>query len=123
MRAEIMNSLLIAMLVLLTPTLAGAGTITVDFGIPLTITTTTEQDKDLERVLADLNAVRASFTRPLPALTVGEYLHDVLSNAVKTAVQEGRRKNALDACAAYTSLPRERQSSIRTELGGKAPCE
>ena len=104
---------------LLIPSAVSAGTITLNFGTPQTITTTAAQDAALTRTLAAVNRDRL----PTDQLaTVELWLREVLQSAVASYVAEARTRNAEDACGTFRGLPAPQQAMITGLLGGKSPC-
>ncbi len=100
-----------------------AGTVTFDFGgTPVTLTTTARQDAALARLLVRDNAVRAGNVPPDAALTVEEYVRQVLLADIQGFRNAGEGVDQKDACTAYQALVLSGQNQIKTALGGHNPC-
>lgn len=100
---------------------AHAGSITLNFGAPLTVTTNADQDAALQRVLASVNADRSAGGLSTYA-TVEAWLRDILVSAVKSYQDQAKTMDAGDACATYKALSASAQATIDGVLNGKSPC-
>ena len=100
---------------------ADAGSISLDFGAPITITTTTAQDASLTRLLAKINAERVA-SGQTPYATREAWLKDILVGAVQSYRDQAAKADAEDACVTYAAASTTVQNQIKTALGGKAPC-
>ena len=116
-------SVLLAMLVVLWHVLpVAAGSITINFGAPQTLTTTASHDAFLTNMLARENARRAAQTPPLGAFTMERYLQDLIVKMLRGYQTEAAGLDSQDACATFQGLLTAQQQSILTSLGGKSPC-
>ena len=98
---------------------ATAGSITMSFGAPQTLTTTGGQDAKLAKFLAKDNAERV--TQGLPTRTLEQYLLDVLTAAVTSYLKGADERDAVDACAKYKTLSGAEKTTITTLLLAN-PC-
>jgi hypothetical protein len=90
---------------------AEAGTITLDFGAPLTLTTTAGQDAALQRLRA------ISQARGLPYTTVEIMLRAFLVEHVGNRVQEAKQLDAGEGCERYRTLTAAQQATIDSNFG------
>src|SRR5919106_537942 len=102
---------LACMMILLTASVAHAGTITLNFGAPLTITTTAAQDAALERLRA------ISQARGLPYTTIEIMLRAFLVEQVQGRVQEAKQLDAGEGCERYRNLTPAQQATIDSNFG------
>lgn len=98
---------------------ATAGTITMSFGAPQTLTTTAGQDAKLARLITADNAARTA--QGLPTRTLEQYLVDVLTDAVKSYLAQTDAADVVAACAKYKTLSGAARTQIDTALSG-SPC-
>lgn len=108
------------LLMMMSP-VAHAGTITLNFGAPLTVTTSADQDAALQRMLTRVNAERSAGGFSTYA-TIEAWLRDVLVSAVKSYKEQAKTLDAGDACATYKALSASEQATIDGALNGKSPC-
>jgi hypothetical protein len=102
---------------------AEAGTITLNFGAPQTLTTTAPQDAALQRLVARSNADRAGQVPPLPARTIEQYLRDVLITAVGSYFLQAKEAEGEDFCIAWKAkTPAERAAVVTAHGGNEPPC-
>jgi hypothetical protein len=98
------------------PLIASAGTVTFDFGTPLTLSTTPKQDLLLERARSDANLQAES------RLTMEEFLREALIREIQAAVQSARKANQTTACEKFQTATPEIQAQIMGALDDKNPC-
>jgi hypothetical protein len=96
---------------------AEAGTITLSFGAPQTITTTAAQDARLEKLRAHSQA------RGLPYATIEAMLRAFLLDHLQQKVEEARGVEGGDFCAAFKAkTPAERAATIAAHGGNEPAC-
>lgn len=113
---------LVLLMILAVAMPAESGSITFDFGSPLTLSTTAAQDAAIQKLVDAVNTRRAAATPPLGPITREQYLRSILVDAVASYVKEVQVLEAVEACMAYTALTTVEQDDIKTRLGGRAPC-
>ena len=109
------------LVVLFAPLPASAGTITLNFGAPVTITTTTAEDAALERARVALGRRRGR-EGGVQFATVEAMLREILSDAIVHHKRGADDLDAGDACVAYKALTAAQRNAINAQLGGKSPC-
>lgn len=109
---------------LLTCSLAHAvDTITIDLGgTPVVLSVNATNKALLARLLTRENARRAAQVPPLAALTLEQYVRDLIVDMVRGYKVQSAGQDYLDACATFQTLTAARQAVIVAEMGGTSPC-
>jgi hypothetical protein len=118
-----MRALVLTALLMLTTEAASAGSITLDFGAPVTITTTAQQDAALARIRQHLNA-------SLPAAeqhaTTEAMLRSILVSAIASYRDQAATLHRDDACTHYRALTAAQRATVDANFGPpgqpKSPC-
>ena len=76
----------------------------------------------LTRLLTRENARRAAPSPPLIALSLEEFVRDLLVDMVRGYRVQSAGQDHVDACAAFKLLNQTGQTNIITNLGGHSPC-
>lgn len=111
-------------LALLLPSFSAAvDTITIDLGgTPLVMPVSTTNKTMLARLLTRENARRAAQLPPLAALTLEQYVRDLIVDMVRGYKVQSAGQDHVDACTAFKALSGVEQTTITTQLGGVSPC-
>lgn len=117
-----MVSLVLMLMAIVLGGIAEAGTITIDFGAPVTITTTAAQDAAIQKLVDRVNSERASQDPPLPALTREQWIRGVMAQAIQSYRDQAAHIDAIEACVVFKSLTVAQQTALISALGGKSPC-
>jgi hypothetical protein len=100
-----------------------AGTVTFTFGgNPVTLTTTAGQDTFLARLRVRENAHRAALTPSQSALTLEEYVRDIVVTALGRYRLQAETVDQSDACENFRALTVGQRNTIITTLGDRNPC-
>jgi hypothetical protein len=115
-------SLVLCVLGLMTAPLE-AGTITYNFGgTTVTRTTNATQDAKLTRLLAKENLLRAARTPPDAALTLEQYLDQILIADLVARNQQADSYEKGDFCTVFPTLTQAQRNQIMTTGGNNNPC-
>lgn len=112
-----MKLILTAIMILLLTTGAWAGSITLDFGTPLTITTSAKQDAAIQTLVDDSNDKRAKANPPLSAQSKEQYLRSVLVSAIKSWRQQVDDRQGQGVKSAWQSADQATKDQIKALLG------
>lgn len=100
-----------------------ADSITTDLGgTPVVLPIAPATKALLTRLLARENARRAAQSPPLVALTLEQYVRDLIVDMVRGYKVQSAGQDHVDACAAFKTLSGAEQATIMTQLGGVSPC-
>ena len=106
---------LLALSLWLVPLGAGAGTVTINFGgTPVVLSTNASQDADLGDLLADENAARAARTPPDTALSMEQYLGQIIAATVQGYTGQATSNNLRKLCTRWPSLTGAQKTQVRT---------
>ena len=109
------------------PLLAGPGhaadQITIELGgTPVVLSVTAMNKAVLTRLLTRENARRAAQTPPLAALTLEQYVRDLIVDMVRGYKVQNAGQDHVDACVTFKTLTAAQQNTIITQMGGTSPC-
>ena len=100
-----------------------ADTITIDLGgTPVVLSVNATNKALLTRLLTRENARRAAQTPPLAALTLEQYVRDLIVDMVRGYKVQSAGQDHVDACATFNTLTAAQQNTIITQMGGTSPC-
>lgn len=85
-------------------------------GATVTLTPTTAQVTALQKVVADVNKSEGTM------LTVNEWLRDLLTSRVQSAVDAYQASERTTACANYQAATAAVRTQVNAALGGHSPC-
>ena len=116
--------LCLVMLVFLLPRLAEAvDTVTVDFGGTPTVLSINAANKTLlTRMMTQENARRAAKSPPLAALTLADFVRDLIVDMVRGYKVQTAGQDHVDACTTFKALSAGAQATLVTQFGGTSPC-
>ena len=111
-------------LILLTASMAHAiNDITIDLGdTPVALNLNAANKAMLTRLMTRENARRAAQSPPLVALTLGEFVRDLIVDMVRGYKVQSAGQDHVDACVAFKALSAAAQAAIVTQVGGTSPC-
>jgi hypothetical protein len=115
-----MRSVFVVLLIVAMARLAQAGSVTFDFGNPITLTRA--DDGEVAPGHPQVHAVGPAQEPPIAALTIEQYLRASLTNTVREQVQQGSQDEAAQFCVAYKALGANAQNQITAAGGGNSPC-
>jgi hypothetical protein len=116
--------LLAAGLLLLACTLAhAADAVTIDLGgTPVVLAVNATNKAMLTRMLTRENTRRAAQAPPLAALTLEEFVRDLVIDMVRGYRVQSVGLDHIDACTKFKTLTAAQQNTIITTLNGNSPC-
>ena len=98
-------------------------TITINMGgTPVILSMNATNKTMLTRLMTRENARRAAQSPPLIALSLEEFVRDLLVDMVRGYRVQSAGQDHVDACAAFKLLNQTGQTNIITNLGGHSPC-
>ena len=98
-------------------------TVTLDFGgTPVVMDVNATNKAMLTRLLTRENARRAAQSPPLAALSLEEFMRDLIIDMVRGYKVQSAGQDHTDACATFKSLAPAAQATIVARLGGVSPC-
>ena len=98
-------------------------TITINMGgTPVILSMNATNKTMLTRLMTRENARRAAQSPPLIALSLEEFVRDLLVDMVRGYRVQSAGQDHVDACAAFKLLNQTEQTNIITNLGGHSPC-
>lgn len=91
-------------------------------GTPVNLSVSATNKTVLTRMLTRENVRRAAQNPPLTALTLEQYVRDVIVDAFRGLAIQAGGFDHIDACVAFKALTAAQQTTITTNLGGNNPC-
>ena len=98
-------------------------TITINMGgTPVILSMNATNKTMLTRLMTRENARRAAQLPPLVALTLEEFVRDLLVDMVRGYKVQSAGQDHVDACATLKALSATEQNTIIAQMGGTSPC-
>jgi hypothetical protein len=104
------------------------GSLSVNFGNPVTKNYTANQHAKMSSFIARFNAQRAASDPPQGAVTIEQYVANRCEQIMIDDIQQAIQDDALDGCEMYWTPQAQGgisdavRTQIRAALGGKDPC-
>ena len=97
--------------------------VTISFGgTPVVLPVNAANKVMLTRLMTRENARRTAQSPPLTALTLEEFVRDLIIDMVRGYRVQSAGQDHVDACVTFKALSGAQQTTIMTQLGGVSPC-
>ena len=98
-------------------------TVVIDLGsTPVVLHVNPANKAMLTRLMARENTRRTAQSPPLAALTLEEFMRDLIIDMVRGYKVQSAGHDVADACATFRALSGANQATITAQLGGVSPC-
>ena len=91
-------------------------------GTPVVLSVNATNKAMLTRLLTRENARRAALSPPLAALTLEQYVRDLIVNMVRGYKVRSAGEDHTEACTVFKTLTGTEQNTIIAQMGGTSPC-